>query len=448
MGENVNNSKIAENVSMPTMSMEDIIMAEEVESDDTVLKQAQQTQISHSNKVDLNKSIFGTSSYQMVVGKRNASLQRLEEYRITKPAIAAEIDKFVACFDYKNPLHIELFAKDVMGQNSVKSLTEYLKSNKDNEAYEDIRVMLLDFIDDIQPRPVKKSLMQKFRDFIESKGEKAELSKLETARIEEVIDVMTKRTQSSLIEVSTKTRTEIAKFLSAEQKKSLQIDMYVIAGELILKKIEEEYLPVLKAEYEKDPTSVEKKLALKEGEERTIDFLSRLNNVITTSAITLINVDTLLKEKEINKKVEIFLKDILENTIPILTQQSAIRVIDRKNQIPIEEATKIQQITEQVFVQNAKQVGEMYVSTIEHAGKPFISVEAIEEATNYCKEAVQRADEIKAEKLKFQFETHERLENLNNQLKISASELAFKTMTKEELEELQNVADSFKPIVK
>lgn len=442
MGENLNNGNVTESVLMPNMSMESEEFTDENNEQTSInIKTAGVT------NPNIPSSIFGTSSYQMVVGKRNASIQRLEEYRLTKPAIAKQIENFVEKFDYKNPAYIEMFANEVMGENSVKSLTEYIKGCRNEEAYEDIRVMLLDFIEDIEAKPAKKTLLDRLKGFIEKRGEKASLSKLETARLEEVIEIMEKKTQASLIEISTKNRAEISKFLNSEQKKALQIDMYVIAGELILKKIEEEYLPVFKTEYEKDPTSVEKKLAYKEAEERAIDFLAKLNNVLTTSAITLINVDTLLKEKEINKKTEVFLKDILGHTIPILTQQCAIRIIDRKNQIPIEEATKIQQITEQIFVENAKQVSDMYVATVEQSGKPFISTDAVETTINYCKEAAQKAEAIKSEKFKLELEVHDKLERLNNEQKIVANELAFRTMSKTELEELQKTVDTFKPTI-
>lgn len=435
MGEN-ENVNVTENNTMPEMTMPTF----EMESNLGV-----NTQVSTTKTVDLNQSIFGTSTYQMVVGKRNASIDRFEAYKVSNPAAAREIEAFVTKFDYTNPEHIQKFAAPVMGQHSIKHLTEYVKNNKDSELYEDIRIMLLDFIDEMKPRPQKKSFGDRLKEFFDKKKAESVKYELEQARIDEILDTMNKRIEYNLAQVVTKDRNEIIKFLGTEQQKSLFIDKFVIAGELILKKMEDEYLPVLKTAYEKDPTSVDKKLALKEAEERTIEFLARLNNVITTSGITLINVDAALKEKEINKRAEIYLKDILDNTMPILAQQCMLNMINKKGQLPIEEAMKIQQITEEIFKKNAQEVGELYVATIEQSGRPFISIETLETVANICKEATQKADEVKKEQLKLQMESHERLEKINNELKISATELAYKTMSKKELEDLQKVADSFKP---
>lgn len=437
MGEN--NITANENNAMPKMTMGEIPSFTENITDSI--------QVDNPKKVDLNQSIFGTSTYQMVVGKRNASIERFESYKINKPEVAREIENFVEKFDYTNPIYVQNFARDVMGKNSIKQMTEYLRNNKDSEAYDDIRVMLVDFIDDMKPRVEKKSLWQKLKKFIDDGKERSDMYKLEESRIEEIIEVMSKRTEKNLVQIATSNKSEIEKFLNTEQQRALFIDKFVIAGELILKKMEEEYLPKVKAEYEKDPTSVDKKIALKEAEERTIEFLARLNNVITTSGITLINVDALLKEKEINKRVEIFLRGILDNTIPILAQQCMMNMINLKNQIPSEEAAKIQQITEQIFVKNAKEVGELYVSSIEQSGRPFISIETLETVASICQEATQRADEVKKQQLRFQLETHEKLEKINNNLKISANEMAYKVMTKEELDEMQKIADSFKPTI-
>lgn len=439
MGENNNSNEnvtVNNNNAMPQMTMPTFDVGQNLGGT---------SHVTSPKTVDLNQSIFGTSTYQMVVGKRNASIDRFEAYKVTKPAVAREIEDFVARFDYKNPEHIQKFAAPVMGQHSLKHLAEYVKNNKDSEVYDDIRVMLLDFIDEMKPRPVNKSFGEKLREFFDKKKAESQKYELEQARIDEIIDVMTKRVEYNLAQVVTKDRTEIVKFLGTEQQKALFIDKFVIAGELILKKMEEEYLPVLKAEYDKDPTSVDKKLALKEAEERTIEFLARLNNVITSSGITLINVDASLKEKEINKRAEIFLQDILDNTIPILAQQCMLNMINKNSKLPIEETMKIQQITEEIFKKNAQEVGELYVATIEQSGRPFISIETLETVAGICKEATQRADEVKKEQLKIQMESHERLEKINNELKISATEMAYKTMSKKELEEMQKVADSFKP---
>lgn len=452
MGENnKENVTVTEDVTnqgdgtMPGMVVPEALETEEVSVTST--KTVGNVHIAAPAMVDLDKSIFGTSTYQMVAGKRNTSLARFEEYKTTKPAVAREIENFVAKFDYTNPTHVQNFARDVMGKKSVQMLTEYVKNNKNSEVYDEIRVMLAEFLDDMKPSPKKKSLWQKLTQWVNEGKEKKELAALEEARVDEIIGVMQKRTEKNLTQIATANRAEIKKFLSEEQRKALQLSMFVIAGEIILKKMEEEYLPALKEAYENDPTSVDKKLALKEGEERTIEFLSRLNNVITTSAITQINIDAALKEKDTNKNTEMFLQSILDNTIPALAQQCMLNMMSKQNSIPNEEAEKIQQLTEHMLVKNAQEVGDLYVASVQQYGRPFVSIETLETVASICKEANERAEEAKKEKMAFMFESHEKLEQINNELMISANELAFKTMTKEELNELQKVADSFKPKV-
>ena len=386
-----------------------------------------------------------TSDYKMVTQQRQKYFEKFELMKTQNPDAARSIEEYVKSFDYVgNPKLIESFAFEVLGKNSVDRTLAQIEQNKDSESYELARDTMVALMKDME-KPKRKPLWIKIMKLIDASKAKAEIIKLENSRIEKIFDGVGKRLEEAYLQVSTENRQQLDALITENQQKSLKTNMYIIAGEFILKDMVEGYLLPAKQKYEADKTNSDNLIEYRVAEQKVTTFVSRLNDVLTMSSMTHTGIEQLLYIRETGKELENYLQRITSTTLPALADQCLFTILRLNNDIPTKEAEKIQQMTADLFEQNAIEAGKDYIESLERANKPIIPLEVLTNVEKIKEETQRRAEEIKGRKLSAQLEMHDKIALINDNSMMSADAAARSTMTPEELEMLQKTADAFNP---
>lgn len=417
-----------------TKTQETPIMTMSMEEEETTLTFAQKEEAT-----SLPES-FGLSEGLKKLKTRSELLY--EQYKKNNPKRAAEIDHYVANFDYTNSKHIESFGLTTNRKNEERAaLEDFFKRNHANDAYIQVKNMILVALEGIEPGQKKRTLFDRLKSIWQSKQEEFQEIQLQNASLEDLLNNIYDETEKAINDIVTLNRSDIAKMIQRSQARCIKLDLYLIAGEKILEKMEQEYYLPRKRAYENDPESAEAKVAFAEAEQKYADFLSYLNNMIANRAMELTDVTALIQVQQTNKNMERMLIKVRDNTIPAMERKSMISLINEQNAIPMEDAMKITEITEKLMVDSAKAVGETYLESSRQANAVFVSVDKIKEVADILKETLEEGEKIRSENIKIQQDRHAELLKIENDLNHVAQAAAYQIMDAKDLQELEKNAN-------